>query len=141
MQPRELTPQEIAEGQRGIMDDHLSAVQIQAMVRNMDHSKKKWKHIKRRAPREYEEKVMRENEKLYFNYPSLFQMHIEDRLNSTFFDMLQLKRKIEKGDMTVDQANQLMGQKLYSQFVPHVLNGATPPAAVMSYSDYYKEDA
>lgn len=44
---RELTPEEIAEGERGITTEELSATQIQALVRNMDHSKKKWRHLRR----------------------------------------------------------------------------------------------
>ena len=93
MAARELTPAEVAAGQRGINDLDLSATQVQALVRNMDASKQKWARLKHNK-HEYEEKLQAENETLYFTYPSLFQRHAEDRLDGTFFEMLDLKRKI-----------------------------------------------
>ena len=93
MAARELTPEEVEAGRRGINDIDLSATQIQALVRNMDASKQKWARLKNNK-HEYEEKLQKDNEALYFNYPSLFQMHAEDRLDGTFFEMLTLKRKM-----------------------------------------------
>lgn len=141
MQPaRELTPEEVEEGRRGISGEQLSATQIQALVKKMDSSKTKWKRLKRQGNLvEYEAKLKSENETLYFNYPSLFQLHLEDRLDATFFDMLQLKRKIEKGEMTAEQASTIVGQQLYSRFVPHVLSNQPAPAPQMSYSDYCRQ--
>jgi hypothetical protein len=140
MQARELTPQEIEEGRRGITADQLTATQVQALVRKMDASKKKWNQLKRQGKKaEYEERLKEENTILYFNYPSLFQMHIEDRLDSTFFEMLQLKRKIEKGEITAEQASVIVGQQLFNRFVPHAVNGSEPPAPRMSYEDFYKQ--
>ena len=133
---RELTPQEVAAGQRGINDQDLSATKIQALVRNMDASKQKWVRIKSNKT-EYEEKLQKENEVLYFNYPSLFQMHAEDRLDATFFEMLALKRKIEKGEITPEQATQVVGQKLHQRYIPEPSQPAQAP--VMSYSDYYRQ--
>lgn len=138
-QARELTPQEIAEGQRNITDRTMSATQVQALVRAMDHSKTKWRRLRNKKA-EYEAKLKAENEVLYFNYPSLFQLHAEDRLDSTFFEMLALKRKIEQGEMTAEQASALVGQKLFNRFVPHVLSNQAAPAPVMSYQDYYKAE-
>ena len=106
MAARELTPQEVADGERHIIAEELTATEIQALVRNMDHSKKKWRHLRRE---EFMEKLKNENDKLYFNFPSLWQMHAEDRLDATFFEMLTLKRKIEKGEMTDEQASVVMG--------------------------------
>ena len=137
--PRELTPQEVAAGMRGINDRDLSATQVQALVRKMDGSKQRWQRLKS-TKQAYEEKLREENEVLYFNYPSLFQMHAEDRLDSTFFDMLALKRKIEKGQMTPEQASQVVGQKLFNRFIPTAISGNTTPAAPsMSYEDYYRQ--
>lgn len=138
---RELTPQEIAEGQRGINAEQLTATQIQALVRKMDGSKKKWNALKRQGKKaEYEEKLKNENNILYFNYPSLFQMHAEDRLDSTFFEMLQLKRKIERGEITADQASAVVGQQLFNRFVPHAIDSNAPrPTPRMSYEDFYKQ--
>jgi hypothetical protein len=136
MAARELTPQEVEAGRRGINDQDLSATQIQALVRNMDASKKKWARLKNNKF-EYEEKLQEENQVLYFNYPSLFQMHAEDRTDATFFEMLALKRKIERGEITPEQATQIVGTKLSQRFVPSL---ATPQAPTMSYEDYYKQN-
>lgn len=138
MQARELTPQEVAEGQRGITDQQLTATQIQALVRKMDASKHKWRRIRHRKD-EYEQKLKEENTVLYFNYPSLFQLHSEDKLDATFFEMLNLKRKIERGEITAEQASMLVGQALYNKYVPHVISDAPPPAPTMSYADYYRQ--
>ena len=54
---RELTPQEIADGERGINDRQLSATHIQALVRNMDASKKKWGRLRQSNRTEYVEKL------------------------------------------------------------------------------------
>jgi len=120
---------------RGINDEDLSATQIQALVRNMDASKKKWARLKSNKA-EYEEKLQRDNEVLYFNYPSLFQMHAEDRLDVTFFEMLTLKRKIEKGEITPEQATQLVGQKLHQRYMP--AQSQQPPPPTMTYEEYYR---
>lgn len=136
---RELTPEEVAEGERGINESILTATQVQALVRNMDKSKTKWRKLKRSGKTaEYEQKVKEENEHLYFNYPSLFQMHVEDKLDSTFFEMLTLKRKIERGEITSDQANVIVGQQLFNRFVPHVVSNSPAPAPRMSYEDFYR---
>lgn len=137
---RELTPEEVAEGRRGITDEQLSATQIQALVKRMDASKKKWKFLKRQGKtKEYEEWLKKENETLYFNYPSLFQMHAEDRLDQTFFEMLTLKRRIERGEMTAEQASTIVGQQLFNRFVPHAVSNQPAPAPRMSYEDYCRQ--
>jgi hypothetical protein len=132
---RELTPDEVAAGVRGISDQDLSATQIQALVRNMDTSKQTWQALKG-DKLAYEEKLQKENEVLYFNYPSLFQMHAEDRLDTTFFEMLALKRKIEKGEITPEAATQVIGQKLSQRYVP----GMPAQAPTMSYEEFYKQN-
>ena len=140
---RELTPQEVEEGKRGITDRVLSATQVQALVRLMDISKKKWNALKRAGKtKEYEEKLKQDNIVLYFNYPSLFQMHAEDRLDSTFFEMLALKRRIERGEITAEEASKVVGQQLFNRFIPHALDRNTPaPAPRMSYEDYYRQSS
>ena len=142
MQPvRELTPEEVAEGNRGINDRQLSATEIQALVRKMDASKKKWKVLRQQGKKaDYETAVKKENEVLYFNYPSLFDMHINDRLDSTFFEMLQLKRKIERGEIGAEDASRLVGQQLFNRFVPHRIDSnSAPPAPRMSYEEFYRQ--
>lgn len=141
MQARELTPQEIAEGQRGINDRQLSATEVQALVRKMDSSKKKWRYLRQQGKKaEYEEALKRENETLYFNYPSLFDLHKEDKLDSTFFEMLSLKRKIERGEISAEDASRIVGQQLFNRFVPHAIDSnAAPPAPRMSYEDFYRQ--
>ena len=135
---RELTPSEVAAGLRGINDQDLSATQIQALVRNMDTSKQTWRSLKG-DKLAYEEKLQKENEVLYFNYPSLFQMHAEDRLDTTFFEMLALKRKIEKGEITPEAATQVIGQKLSQRYIPEVA-AQNPQAPTMSYEEFYRQN-
>lgn len=135
MAARELTPQEVADGERHISTEEMTATQIQALVRNMDHSKKKWRHLRRE---EFLEKLKVENDKLYYNFPSLWQMHSEDKLDATFFEMLALKRKIEKGEMTDEQASVQIGQRLFQKFAPAIVN-SNVAAPSMSYAEYYKK--
>jgi uncharacterized short protein YbdD (DUF466 family) len=141
MQARELTPQEVEDGTRNINDRKLTATEVQALVRKMDASKKKWNYLKRQGKTaEYEEWLKKENEMLYFNYPSLFDMHKGDKLDSTFFEMLQLKRKIEKGEVSAEEASRIVGQQLFNRFVPHAIDrSAAPPAPRMSYEEFYKK--
>ena len=140
MAARELTPEEVEAGRRGINDIDLSATQIQALVRNMDASKQKWARLKNNK-HEYEEKLQKDNEELYFNYPSLFQMHAEDRLDGTFFEMLALKRRIEKGEITPEEATQIVGRKLHQRYIPE--ENQTLPSQVqaptMTYEEYYRQ--
>lgn len=139
-QKLELTPEEVAEANGRIRAEELTATQVQALTRKMDVSKRKWKQLKQQGKiAEYREAVKRENELLFFNYPSLFEMHINDKLDATFFEMLQLKRKIEKGEITLEEANKYIGQQLFGRFVPHAINPEqAPPAPKMSYEDFYK---
>ena len=134
-QARELTPAEVAAGEAHINATDLKATEIQALVRNMDHSKKKWRHLRRE---EFMTKLQEENSVLYYNYPSLWQMHAEDRLDTTFFDMLHMKRRIEKGEITPEQASVVMGKKLYEKFIPQVTENA-PPVPTMTYEQYYRQ--
>jgi hypothetical protein len=138
MAARELTPREVEAGRRGINDEDLSATQIQALVRTMDGSKEKWAHLKSNKV-EYEEKLQDENKALYFNYPSLFQMHAEDRLDQTFFEMLALKRKIEKGEITPEQATQIVGTRLSQRFVPQLASQNQSQAPSLTYEEYYRQ--
>ncbi len=136
MTARELTPEEVSDGMRGIDTVDLSSTQIQALVRNMDASKKKWNKFKSDKAK-YENELRKENEVLYFNYPSLFQLHAEDRLDSTFFEMLQLKRKIERKEISPEDATKVIGEKLFKQYLP--TQAAAPVEKKMSYEDYYKQ--
>ena len=131
-----MTPTEVAAGVRGINGEDLSATQVQALVRNMDASKQKWAHLKANK-QQYEEKLQADNETLYFNYPSLFQMHAEDRLDGTFFEMLSLKRKIEKGEITPEQATQAIGQKLHQRYLP---GQVVQEAPTLSYEEFYRQN-
>jgi hypothetical protein len=143
MQPaRELTPLEVEEGKRNINDRQLTATEVQALVRKMDASKTKWKRLRDTGSNNaYEQMVKQENEFLYFNYPSLFDMHLRDSLDGTFFEMLTLKRKIERGEITPEQASTIVGQKLFQRYVPEALDSNAPaPAPQMSYEEYYRRN-
>jgi hypothetical protein len=139
---RELTPQEVEEGRRGINGVDHTATEVQALVRNMDASKQKYRYLKSNKVA-YEEALKKDNEILFFNYPSLFQMHAEDRVDSTFFEMLALKRKIEKGEITPEEATTIIGKKLYNRFIPEALgqSPSEPTAPKLSYEEYYRRES
>jgi len=141
MQARELTTSEIADGERHINDRDLSATQVQALVRNLDRSKQKHRRLKASNQKlEYEQALKSENEILYFNYPSLFQLHMEDRLDQTFFEMMMLKRRIEKGELTADQASGMIGQQLFNRYAAPAIGQAPDAAPRMKYEDFYKQN-
>lgn len=118
---------------------NLSSIQIQAHVRDMDTSMRKHKGLKRSNPAEYRKKVSEENELLYNRFPTIFEMHIEGKLDDTFFEMLKLKRKIETGEMTEHDASVAIGQKLFDRYVGPVVNKTPAPAPAKSYAEYYKD--
>lgn len=120
----------------------LNSIQIQALVREMDTSMRRHKGMKRSNQVKYREKVVEENKYLYEVFPTIFEMHIEGKLDETFFEMLKLRRSIEKGEMTDDEASRVVGQKLFDRFVkPHLPE--TPETSVeqrkLSYEEYYKQ--
>jgi len=115
----------------------LSAIQIQAMVRDMDESFRKYKSLKETNHALWAEKMMKDNKKLYDEFPTIYNMHMNGKLDHTFFEMLQLKRKIEKGELTEDQASVIVGQKLFNKYVDPVIKNQPPPPT-LSYEEYYK---
>ena len=116
----------------------LNSIQIQALVREMDASMRRHKGLRNTNPAEFRKKVSAENEILYNRYATVFEMHISGKLDQTFFDMLKLRRKIELGEITEDEASRLVGQQLFDRFVDPVIKNTPPPAPVGSYSEYYK---
>lgn len=114
----------------------MNATQIQAMVRNMDESFRRHKRIKDQP--EYQQKIMEENQVLYKEYPSIFKLHMEGKLDETFFYMLSMRRKIEKGELTEDEASVQVGQKLFRRFVDPVVNNL-PAVTPVSYEEFYKQ--
>jgi uncharacterized short protein YbdD (DUF466 family) len=116
----------------------LNAIQIQALVRNMDESLRKYKKLKQTNNTLWLKKIQDENKKLFMEYPTIFKMHIEGKLDETFFYMLQLRHKIEKGEMTEDQASVLVGQKLFNRYVDPVINNK-PKEPTLTYEEYYKK--
>jgi len=120
---------------------NLNAIQVQALVREMDHSIRRHKGLKKTNPTEYRNKLVADNKVLYDEYPTVFEMHFEGKLDGTFFEMLKLRHAVEKGEMTEDQASVIVGQKLFDRFVKPAVD-ATPPADVekpISYSEFYKQ--
>jgi hypothetical protein len=117
----------------------LTSIQVQALVREMDASMRKHRLTKRVDKEKFRAKVAAENETLYNLFPSVFEMHIEGKLDATFFEMLKLKHKIEKGEMTEDEASKLIGQKLFDRYVAPVVGDAPIPEKPLSYSDFYKQ--
>jgi len=117
---------------------NLNAIQIQALVRDMDTSMRRHKALKRSNPAEFRKKVVEENDKLYTYYVAIFEMHFEGKLDGTFFEMLKMKMKIEKGEITEDDASKVIGQQLFKRYVEPVVKPETPAAAPpLSYASYY----
>lgn len=117
----------------------LTSIQIQALVRDMDASMRRHRLTKKVNPEKFYEKVMEENKTLYEAFPSIFEMHLEGKLDATFFEMLKLRQKIEKGEMTEDDASKLIGQKLFDRFVAPVIEKKPAPEKPLSYSEFYKQ--
>lgn len=114
-----------------------TATEIQAMVRNMDSSKEKYKRLQQEDPEQYLESLKEENTTLFEFYPAVFALHADDKLDQTFFYMLQEKRKMEKGQTTEDEASVRVGQKLFNRWVAPAINGTAAPET-LTYSQYYK---
>lgn len=120
---------------------NLNAIQIQALVRDMDTSMRRHKSLKRSNPAEFRKKVVEENDKLYTYYVAIFEMHFEGKLDGTFFEMLKMKMKIEKGEITEDEASKIVGQQLFKRYVEPVVKpeeaAANPISPPLSYASYY----
>ncbi len=116
----------------------LSSVQIQALVRQMDESMRRHKGLKRTNMNEYRKKVVDENQHLYEVFPTIFEMHFEGKLDEKFFNMLKLRRQIEKGEISEDDASKLVGQMLFDQYVAPKINNLPTPHK-MTYEEYYKQ--
>jgi hypothetical protein len=117
----------------------LSSIQIQALVRNMDTSIRRHRKLKNSDPPAFYQKVSEENKTLHDVFPTIFDKHIDGKLDATFFEMLKLRHKIDIGEMTEDDASKLIGQKLFDRFVAPVIGNAPTPEKPLSYSEYYKQ--
>jgi hypothetical protein len=115
----------------------LGAIQIQAMVRDMDESFRKYRNLKESNPTLWANKMKADNKKLFDEFPTIFNMHMNGKLDHTFFEMLQLKHKIDKGEMTEDEASIIVGQKLFNKYVDPVIK-KQPAPPTLSYEAYYK---
>ena len=117
----------------------LTSMQIQALVREMDTSIRRHRGLKNTNPPKFYEKVSQENKTLYDEFPTIFEMHLQGKLDGTFFEMLKLRHKIDKGEMTEDDASKLIGQKLFDRYVAPVIENKPVPEKPLSYSEYYKQ--
>jgi len=119
----------------------LNSIQIQALVREMDTSIRRHKGLKRSNQIKDREKLVEENKYLYEVFPTIFEMHYEGKLDSTFFEMLKLRRRIETGELTDDEASRIVGQQLFDRFVKPNLpeTPAQTEAPKLSYEEYYKQ--
>ena len=117
----------------------LNSIQIQALVRQMDESLRRHKGLKRTNTHEHRKKIVDENQQLYNIFPSVFEMHYEGKLDETFFNMLKLRRQIEKGEITEDEASKVVGQQLFDRYVAPIVNNTPAPEKPLTYEDYYKQ--
>jgi hypothetical protein len=131
--------EEIREMTESRQNIKLTSIQIQALVRDMDTSMRKHRKLKARDEKLYHDTVATENQVLYNVLPTVFDMHLGGRLDQQFFEMLKLRRKIETGEMTDDQASRLIGQGLFDRYVAPIVNKTDHPAKPMSYEEFYKQ--
>jgi hypothetical protein len=117
----------------------LSSIQIQALVRQMDESIRRYKGLKHTNVDEFRNKVVEENQELYEIFPNVFEMHYEGKLDETFFNMLKLRRQIEKGEISEDEASKVVGQQLFDRYVAPVVGNAPEKEKPMTYDEYYKQ--
>ena len=116
-----------------------TSIQIQSMLRQMDVSMRKHRKLKTENNAKYIEKIQEENKVLEEGLSVVFYMHLDGKLDATFFEMLKLKRKIELGELTEDQASKIVGQKLFDRFVGPIVNNTPPPEKPLSYSKFYEQ--
>jgi len=116
----------------------LTSIQIQALVRDMDASMRRNRALKSDMTK-YEEKMVEENKLLHEEFPTIFYMHLEGKLDGTFFEMLKLRHKMDKGELTEDEASRIIGQKLFDRYVAPVVQSKPAPEKPISYSDFYKQ--
>ena len=121
------------------MSGGLNSVQIQALVRQMDESLRRHKGLKRTNMNVHREKVVEENKFLYEVFPTVFEMHYEGKLDETFFNMLKLRRQVEKGELTEDDASKIVGQQLFDRYVAPKINNLPAPQVPLTYDEYYKQ--
>lgn len=114
-----------------------SATEIQAFVRTMDQSKLVHSHLKLSNPELFLENLKKENPVLYEDFPSIFALHADDKLDETFFYMLAEKRKIENGKTSEDEASVRVGQKLFNKWVAPVISNSPSPST-LTYEEYYR---
>jgi hypothetical protein len=116
-----------------------TSMQVQSMLRDMDASLRKHRKLKKENPQKYLEKIQEENKRLEEGLSVVFYMHLDGKLDSTFFEMLKLKRKIELGELTEDEASKIVGQKLFDRYVSPVINSTPSPEKPLSYSEFYDQ--
>lgn len=116
----------------------MNSMQIQALVRQMDESMRRHKGLKRTNMNEYKKKILQDNQTLANTLPSIFEMHLDGKLDEKFFNMLKLRRKVELGEMTEDEASKIVGQLLFDQYVAPVVNQTAAPKP-LSYEEYYRQ--
>lgn len=116
-----------------------TSIQVQSMLRQMDVSMRKHRKLKKENHAKYIEKIQEENKVLEEGLSVVFYMHLDGKLDATFFEMLKLKRKIELGELTEDQASKIVGQQLFDRFVSPVINSTPSPEKPLSYSEFYEQ--
>jgi len=116
-----------------------TSMQVQSMLRDMDASMRKHRKLKKENPQKYLEKIQEENKRLEEGLSVVFYMHLDGKLDSTFFEMLKLKRKIELGELTEDEASKIVGQKLFDRYVSPVISSTPSAEKPLSYSEFYDQ--
>ena len=129
-----------------------SALGIQVLVRKMDDSKKKHAHLKLSNPALYRELLTNDNPVLANDYDALFEKHLNDELDKTFFYLLNQKKKIEHGHITSYEADVKIGKHMADRYVQPLVQAIRdgqdvsgvslhriPENPSLSYEQYYNK--
>ena len=117
----------------------LTSIKIQALLRDMDGSMRKYRNLKETNFAEYRAKIEAENMTLVEELYAVFEKHLRGELDETFFNMLKMKRQIELGKITEEQASKIVGQQLFDRYCAPLVNNLPPAAPTLTYEQYYNQ--
>lgn len=81
--------------------------------------------LKRNNPEEYKQTCMREFTNMHSKYPSLFFCIVENPTTFPYYrlsEMLQYKKKIEKEEISEEDASVEIGNKYFKEFVQNTVS-------------------
>lgn len=123
------------------MEMAVSASEIRGLLREMDASKARWRHLKVSNPTEYVERIMADCPVLARDFDGIFVLHIKDELDAKIFTALDLRADVDSGRRTAEDAEVEMGKRLAEEYVDPVVARLErrPPVAPphkVTYEEY-----